>query len=460
MRKLELIRFVILLLLFAAGPLLAQEDGTHSSADDPENVSIFPHSEDSRIWLSGQANFIFQAHPSFPAKYSGPHSLKSEYEDAVSRVLTLYTGVRLNKTTDLFVDIESAGGAGISDALGVAGFFNLDVVRNPTLSSTPYVARLLVHHVFRLTDNDVRVERGPLSLEPELPVRRVEVWVGKFSAADFFDLNAVGSDSHLQFMNWSVDNNGAYDYAADTRGYTYGVVTTYRDRSWGFLFGEMLMPQVANGIDLEFNLRRAHSENFQLDFRRSLLPHREGVIRLLGYVNHANMGVYRQAIDQFHAGLTSVPDITAHPRWTRVKYGFGLNVEQGLVRGISAYVRYGWNDGKTESFAYTEVDNAIAVGVTARGTRWNRPRDRTGVAFVSNGISPDHREYLALGGLGFILGDGRLSYSREQIFEGYYRLHIWRGISAGPDFQYVENPGYNQDRGPVFVPGFRLHFEF
>jgi high affinity Mn2+ porin len=180
---------------------------------------------------------------------------------------------------------------------------------------------------------------------------------------------------------------------------------------------------------------------------------------VLGFINHASMGVYRQSIDQFLAGETARPDITAHPRWTRLKYGFGLNVEQEVAKDVSVFARVGWNDGKTESYAYTEVDNTIAFGTSVRGTRWNRSHDRAGVAFVSNGLSDDHREYLALGGMGFILGDGGLSYSRETIVESYYRLHAWRGIYLGPGFQYVASPGYNRDRGPVVVPGFRLHFE-
>lgn len=448
------------LLLSAALPLFSQQlPDANAPADQPEVGAMLPHTEKSRFWISGQANFIFQAHPAFSAKYSGTNSLDAKYEKATSRVYTLYTGLQINNSTDLLVDFESAGGRGLSDALGVAGFFNLDVVRNPALGSKPYVARFMVHHVFRLSDKEVSAERGQLSLATHLPERRLEVWGGKLSTADFFDLNSVGSDSHLQFMNWTVDNNGAYDYAADTRGYTYGAVASYRDHSWGLLFGELLMPQVANGIDIEFNLRKAHSENLQFDTRHEFLSHRATVVRVLGYLNHANMGLYRQAIEQFQSGLTSVPDITAHPRWSRVKYGYGLNLEQELARDVTAYARYGWNDGKTESFAYTEVDNTIAFGVTVRGTRWSRSHDRAGVAFVNNGISSDHREYLALGGVGFLLGDGGLNYGRERIEEGYYRMHLWRGIYAGPDIQYVQDPGYNRDRGPVIVPGFRLHIE-
>ncbi len=225
----------------------------------------------------------------------------------------------------------------------------------------------------------------------------------------------------------------------------------------GFRFGEMFMPKVANGIELEPSLRKAHSENLELELRPKL-GGKPGTIRLLGYANHANMGRYRDSIALFRAGFTSTPDITA-TRAPRLKYGFGLNVEQEVTRRARVFGRAGWNDGQTESFAYTEVDNTLAIGGDYRGERWGRPLDKFGIAFVSNGISAAHREYLALGGLGFLLGDGRLTYGRETIEEAYYTAHLWRGVFASFDFQHVTNPGYNRDRGPVWVPAFRLHFD-
>jgi carbohydrate-selective porin OprB len=190
------------------------------------------------------------------------------------------------------------------------------------------------------------------------------------------------------------------------------------------------------------------------------VPKRPGTIRLLAYINHANMGSYRRAIDQFLSGETPVPDITAHPLQVRSKYGFGINVEQELTRLLRVYARAGWNDGRNESYAYTEVDNTIAVGADFRGDKWRRKEDKVGATFVNNGISKDHREYLRLGGSGFLLGDGTLTYGRERIFEAYYTAHLWRGIFAALDLQHATNPGYNRDRGPALIPAFRLHLEF
>jgi len=429
-----------------------------SAPDDPP-TTVFSHSDTSPFWLSGQANIIFQAHPDFFALYSGTNSLRAEAEHATSRVFTLYTGVRL-KNTELLFDVESAGGRGISDAFGLAGFTNLDVVRNPSLGSKPYIARIMVHQIVPLSHEEVESERTPLSLAPQLPKRRIEFRIGKMGTVDFFDLNAVGSDSHLQFTNWTIANNGAYDYAADTRGYTYGAVLEYQQPRFGVRFGEMLMPKVANGIDLDWNLHHSRAENLELEFRPTVLAKRKSAVRLLGYLNHANMGSYREAIQAFLAGKDPAPNIELHRHPGTEKHGFGLNLDQELSETWRAFFRAGWNEGKHESFAYTEVNGSIAFGADLRGDHWKRKFDRVGSAFCINGISQDHREYLRLGGHGFLLGDGTLRYGRELIWESYYTAHLWRGVFGSGQLQYIVNPGYNQDRGPVVVPGMRLHVDF
>jgi high affinity Mn2+ porin len=429
-------------------------------APDDTTEAMFPHFKDTRFWLSGQANFIFQTHPPFHADYSGKNSLSPNYEKATSRVMTLYTGVRLNNSTELLVDIEEAGGAALSTGLGLAGNTDLDIVRNPLLSKEPYLGRGMIHKVFALSKDKVENQRSYLSLFDELPRRRLEIRFGKFSMPDFFDVNSVGSDTKFQFINWTTDNNGAYDYAADTRGYTVGATADFEDRNWGFRFAEALMPKVANGIDLVWKPWQAHAENFEYELRHGLIPKKAGVVRLLAYTNYANMGIYRDAIANFEAGLTTVPEITDHPWHITRKYGFGVNLEQNLTRYLTAFARFGWDNGKTESFAYTEVDQTFAEGLGAQGAWWHRKQDRAGVAFISNAICKDHQTYLADGGLGFLLGDGALNYGRENIVETYYTVHAWRGIYLAPGLQHIVDPGYNRDRGPVLVPSFRAHVEF
>jgi hypothetical protein len=420
---------------------------------------MFPHSQSARWWVSGQFNSIFQAHPGFHAAYSGANSFRAQGEHDTSLLGTLYLGYLLGHGAETLLDIESTGGHGLSEALGIAGFTNLDVVRNPALGSAPYIAKVQFHQTVRLSKQDVAVERGTLGLATKAPARRLELRFGKMSTVDFFDVNGVGSDSHLQFENWAVDNNGAYDYAADTRGYTYGFLAEYQSVSWAFRFGEMLMPKVANGIELDWDVRRARGENYELELRPQLLAARKSVVRLLAYENHADMGDYREAVARYKAGLDPRPIIQHTERQGTVKYGFGVNVEQELPKDLRAFARLGWNEGQHESFAYTEVDSTAAVGADLAGRSWHRKLDKVGVAVVTNGISADHEHYLQNGGLGFILGDGSLRYGRENIVESYYTVHAWRGIFLSVDVQRIWNPGYNRDRGPVVVPGLRLHVD-
>jgi len=435
-------------------------DPADPAVTDEGTPAMFPRFRSTRFWLTGQANFVEQWQPTFSAKYSGTHSLGPDYQKGISRVMTLYTGMRLNDSTEILVDIEEAGGYALSEGFGLAGNTDLDIVRNPLLSKAPYLGRGMVHKVIALSKDKVENERSALSLFSELPRRRLELRFGKFSMPDFFDINSVGTDTHFQFLNWTIDNNGAWDYAADTRGYTVGLTADYEDRNWGFRFGEALMPKVANGIDLVWRPWQVHAENFEYELRRGFIPKKAGAIRLLAYTNYANMGIYRQAIAQYADGSVATPNITDHPWHITRKYGFGVNLEQDLTKNLTAFARFGWDNGKTESFAYTEVDQTFATGVGAHGSWWHRRYDRAGVAVVTDAICKDHQEYLRLGGLGFLLGDGNLNYGRETIFESYYTAHVWRGIYLAPGFQHVNNPGYNRDRGPVAVPTLRLHLEF
>ena len=248
-------------------PHINQREADQS--DDQDNPAVFSHHLIAdRIWISGQANFIFQAHTPFHSPYAGPNSFQSRVEmTALSRVLTLYTGVKLTRWTEFIFNAEEAGGKGLSQALGIAGFTNLDVVRNPSLGQSVYAARYFIHYTFPLTADRVEEAPNPFYLQDSIPRRRIEFTMGKMGMVDFFDNNGVGSDSHLQFTNWAIDNNGAYDYAADTRGYTIAAILSYAGPKLEVRFAEALMPTVANGINLDYALRRARAENLELEWK-------------------------------------------------------------------------------------------------------------------------------------------------------------------------------------------------
>jgi hypothetical protein len=457
-----------------------QEDGYGRKATDmspvghePQDapiVSMAPHPEDSRYWLSGQANIIIQGDPPFHSPYQGKNSFIGRGEYKTSLVGTIYTALRpthsIRYNNDLILDIESAGGRGLSEAFGLAGFTNLDVVRNPSLGPAPYISHYEIHQVIGFTQKTTSQEPGPWALAPSVPLRRVEFRVGKMGLPDFFDLNDAASDSHLQFLNWTVDNNGAWDYAADTRGYTVGGMAEYDDRIWSLRYGIFAMPTVANGIDMDWAFSRAHGQNGEFELRHSFVAKRKGTERLLFYANRAHMGTYREAVEDFLNGSdtakygVTVPTITLHEHFSALKYGLGYNTDQEVTENLRVFGRFGWNEGQHESFAYTEVDQTVLAGGDYAGTRWRRPVDKVGLAVVSNAIKADHQEYLKLGGLGFLLGDGRLNYGRENIVETYYNWHAWRGMFYALDIQHIDSPGYNRDRGPVWVGSVRAHVDF
>ncbi len=426
--------------------------------------TFFRHPDNTRYWASGQANAIYQMHGNFHSPYQGPNSFTAPFQYKASEVATLFLAYQLNpKTryeTEIVYDEENTGGRGLSQALGLAGFTNLDVVRNPNLSIVPYTARVEIHQTIGFTDETVPQDRGPLALATRVPVRRLDLRVGKFTLPDMLDVNSVLSDSHQQFLDWTIDNNGAWDYAADTRGYTYGTAIEYQDRNWALRYVLGLMPTVANGITLDWALRRARGQNMELEIRKGLLPGRAGRIRLLAYGNNAHMGLYREAVNHYLEGLTPTPEITSVEHFGALKYGVGINVEQNVTDNLRIGGRFGWNEGQHESFAYTEDDQTFLVGGDYAGSAWRRKLDKVGVAFVTNAIKKDHQNYLKLGGLGFLLGDGRLNYAREDIVETYYNAHAWRGVYYAVGNFFIEHPGYNQDRGPVDVQSVRLHVDF
>jgi hypothetical protein len=448
---------------------------------EPPIVSMAPHPDSNLWWISGQANIIYQGRLPFHSLYQGANSFRGSAEYKTSMVGTLYTALRpshsIRYNADLIFDLEAAEGRGLSQALGLAGFTNLDVVRNPYLGKAPYIARYEIHQVIGLTQKTTPQSPGPFGLAPSVPERRIEFRMGKLTLPDFFDANSVGTDSHLQFMNWTVDNNGAWDYAADTRGYTVGGMAEYDDKQWSVRYGLFAMPIVANGIDMDWAFSRAHGHNGEFELRHSFVPLRKGVTRLLFYANLAHMGTYREAVEDFLNGSdtakygATVPNILLHEHYGALKYGFGYSTEQEITENLRVFGRFGWNEGQHESFAYTEVDQTVEAGADYAGTRWHRPVDKIGLAVVSNAIKADHQEYLKLGGLGFLLGDGNgspnygrtsgdLNYGRENIVESYYNWHAWRGLFYAVDVQHIANPGYNRDRGPAWVGSVRAHVDF
>jgi hypothetical protein len=343
-------------------------------------------------------------------------------------------------------------GKGISRVVGVAGPTNGDVLRQGTidLGSGPYVARAFVRYTrsFSTRERDT-LNAGPDQIPGTVSSHRLEVTAGKLAVSDLFDVNRYANSTRQQFMNWSLFQNTAWDFAADTRGYSNGIAIAWIHPEWTLRGGSFQMPHEANGNVFDSDLRRARGDQAELALT---IPGTRTTARILGYINHARIA----------ASLRKTPDIASDYRPGRKKYGFCLNVEQPLSDEgeTGVFARFGWNDGKNESFAFTEVDRHLSAGAQVSGVRWGRINDRIGLAGVREGIVPVHRTYLAAGGVGFLLGDGRLTYGPEQILEGYYRLQTGPYLQLSSDLQSIRNPGYNRDRGPALVGSLRANFRY
>lgn len=410
-------------------------------------------------WLGAQYTLIDQHQSSLHALYSGPLSLRAQGDTERSHTFGAYFGVALPAHLQFYFDVEMFKGEAVSSATGMGGFANGDVVHSGggTLSKTAYVARRYLRWSWPLGGDSEANERAQGQLPDHEATRRIEIKLGKMAVSDDFDKNRYADSARTQFLNWSLLNNTAWDFAADTRGYTEGVMLGWINPVWSVRYGIYRMPTQANGTQTVAALGRARGEQIEL----TLQPVADGgVLRLLAFRNIASMGIYREAIAIAEATHT-VPVIQADDRDGRRKYGFTANGELPLADdgNTGLFARAGWNDGRTESFAYTEVDRTLSGGAQISGVHWNRASDVLGIAMAVNGLSAPHRDYLALGGEGFTLGDGALNYGRERIMEAYYNVAVVNHLTIGPDLQLVHNPGYNRDRGPARFVGMRMHVE-
>jgi carbohydrate-selective porin OprB len=417
--------------------------------------------------INGQTTFVLQNLFKFNSPYEGHNSLLSRDESEISQTYTLYFGVRPRPNIEFYVDPEMARGHGIGQALGLAGYTNGEVIRNPELSQDPYIGRYFLRWNIATGSGKEEVPQSQNQVATTRPTHRVVITAGKMGVNDLFDLNTYANNTRTQFTNWALLNNGAWDYAADTRGYTLGVVAEWINPDWAVRVGSFQMPVVANGIALAGDI--IHNRGDQVEFElHPRMPHKlpPAIARLLLYRNVAHMGNYEEAL-QLAQETATTPDITKVEHRGNVKYGFGLNGEVPLgdvdkdgTAQTGLFARYGWDDGRTESFAYTEIDRTVQLGGQLSGRRWHRPNDRFALALVQNDLSNDHKNYLAAGGLGFILGDGRLNYGPERILETYYLFQASSAYALTLDYQFIDHPGYNRDRGPVSVLSFRVHAEF
>ncbi|MHB1844851.1 MAG: carbohydrate porin [Deltaproteobacteria bacterium] len=407
--------------------------------------------------LHFQTTVAGQAHPGFFAAYSGQNSLSASAEEATSIVSDLWAAARLWQGASVCFQPELAGGLGLSSTLGVADFPSGEVYRVGDPEPTVIVGRAFLRQRIRLSGGDLQAESGPCELAGLRPKNSLTLVAGRINSPDYFDNNPVSDDPHTRFTSWGLWASTGYDYPADTRGYTYGLVADLTVDWWSLRGGILAEPLYANAMQMDLDLLRSNGLVAEGEGRYTVRG-KPGAARLLVFVNTARMGSYAQLLSDPGA---YGDDITATRQFGRHKYGFAGSANQDLGGGRSAFARISYNDGATESWAFTEVDRSLAAGVVQLGTPWQRPSDALGVAAVGSLISNLHRDYLASGGYGFIIGDGALThYGPELLGEVFYQAQLTPDLSAGLDYQPIVNPAYNRDRGPVNVFMVRIQAAF
>ncbi|HEX7413512.1 MAG TPA: carbohydrate porin, partial [Bacteroidia bacterium] len=372
---------------------------------------------------------------------------------------------KLWKNAGIFFNPEIAGGSGLSSVFGMAGAPNGETFRVGSVAPALYMARLFFEQHIALRKSKIEHREGEQNqIADNIPESRITISVGKFSLADFFDDNAYSHDPRSEFMNWSLMSNGAWDYPANTRGYTWGAVVELIEPGYAVRISSTLVPKISNGGIYDLNIKNANGNTVELE-KKYKINERKGNLRFLGYANFSRAAHYNTAINEMKQGDSSlIPVISGQVfgvGYRAVKYGGGISFNQELTKDIGVFARVSWNDGQTCTWAFTPIDQSASGGIRIRGNIIKRPDDNFGIAFVANGASAPHRNYLNAGGYDFMVGDGKLpNYGFEQILETFYKVRLLKWIWVTADYQFVMNPGYNKDRGPVHIFGIRTHVEF
>ena len=424
-----------------------------------DNLKAQTQKENKKFSLHGQTTLIPQGVNNFHSPYSGENSFLPTEPIRTSFTTTLFAAYKPFKNAYIVFNPEIAGGKGLSKTTGIAGFPNGEIYRVGNPAPQPFVARLYAEKRFNLNSETELVEGGFNQIKEKTNSQYLSILAGKFALTDFFDNSSISHDPRTQFMNWALMGSGAWDYGANTRGYTFGVVLKAKLKHATIRFAETAVPLEANGAEMQWKLNDAAGSVLELElndlFKKNASQY--STLHIGSFLNRAHAGNYETSIK--NALITKVdPDITDSREYGRAKYGFYVSLDNHFNH-LHHFIKGSWSDGENETWAFTEIDNSVATGLIFDGNLWKRKNDNLGLAIVNNGISDDHSKYLKMGGTGFMLGDGNLNYGRESTIELFYSFNVWKKIFLSPDFQYTINPGYNKDRGPVTTYALRFHAE-
>ena len=455
-------RTLILLLLLAA-PAAAQT-GRFGSAgmpnQGPPEAALFPdlaalqdRLEDQGWMVRGQATFILQGHPAFRSPYRGESSLAPVANARNTLSTDLILGRSLWQGAEVIFNPSITRGFGVSNARGLAAYPNNEAFRLGSTEPTFYVPRLFFRQTIGLSADTVPADDDPLRFTRPLPRERITITLGKFSTFDIFDDNRYAHDPRTQFLNWALVAGSAVDYAADARGYTLGAALEWENGNWALRGGYFQVARRANGLFLDPALTRAYQLLGSIE-RFWRIGEREGAIRFIGGITRARMSRWS---DLFQTGFENF-DI--NPGGYRRKLTGGISFDQQITSDFGVFARLSAGDGRVQSWMFTEHDASIAAGGALRGERWGRPADTIGLGTNIGFASAGRRRYLEAGGIGFIVGDGRLNYRPEWVTELYYDARVVAGVNMAANYQLAVNPGFNADRGPVHLFALRLRTAF
>jgi high affinity Mn2+ porin len=426
---------------------------TLKSRDVGDSRAIDPYS-----WnVHGQLTLIEQGYPAFRSPYQGTNSLTGASQIQNTTSATAFVGYRPWDGTEVYINPELMQGFGLNNTLGVAGFPNGEAQKSNFPMPRIDIARVFVRQTFGLGGEQETIEDGPNQLAGKQDISRITVTAGRFAVLDIFEGNSYSHDPRVDFLNWNMYCCGSYDVTMDKIGYTWGAAAELNQKSWAIRAGYFLVPAVSNANSYDIHISERGEYIGELELRYSLFS-QPGKFRLMGWANIANMGGYADAL-AMPVTTPDYPDIT-QTRHVRTNYGFVANLEQAITADLGIFSRASWSPGRVELIGWTDCDESLSFGAVLKGGAWGRPDDKIGVAGVVEGLSSIARAYFAAGGLGILIGDGQLNYRPERILEAYYAYSVNKWATFTFDYQFIDNPGYNADRGPVSVFSGRLHAQF
>ncbi len=484
LNRMQILKILLLCAVFSATSAQAEN---YPDLNDDSEFSVMKtlsdrglhNLQDERWNLYSQGTYISSFKQAFPAAYTNfndsPNSLLPDAERGFTGTVTFYAGLKGWTGAEFYIAPEMISERPLSGLKGIGGAIqNFELQKNGAAPATWYPSRAIYRQTVSLGGTQSNVKSGPMQLAGTVNSRRFVFTAGTFSILDMFDKNTYAGDLRRQFVNMAFLANAAYDFAADARGYTTGLVGEFYFDDWAFRFARIAGPKNPNDLFLNFQMLSNYGDQVELEHKH-VIKNQPGAIKILGYRNQEKSGSFTDAIAAFQAdkaknattctgynydsGNAGAPDL-CWARKSNIKMGIGINMEQAITEDIGLFFRGMYSDGKTEVYSYVPADRSLSFGTAIKGMRWGREKDSVGLGYAQSWISSQHVDYLNMGGVDGFIGDGKINYKPEQVVDIYYQWHVVKSAWLTFDYQYLANPAYNADRGPVNIYNTRVHFEF